>query len=117
MRVLPDGSFERTFVAHGTRAQEKENYTSTWTLLAHLNPDSSVYGEFNGFLVTASQEVVRYTGTGNGKMSADGSMTMRGTLTYLNPPGSYARFNGMAVVWEFEVDKDGNLVNRGWEWK
>lgn len=117
MKVLPDGRIERTFMARGTRDQDREEYTTTWTITLQLAPDGTVHGELNGFFITASREIVRYVGMGNGLMNADGSMAMRGTVSYLNPTGKYARYSGMTVVWEFEVDKEGNMNNKGWEWK
>lgn len=117
MRVLPDGRIERTFMARGTRDQEQEEYTTTWTIVVQLDPDGSVHGELNGFFITASRAIVRYMGVGNGWMNTDGSMAMRGTVSYLNPTGKYAQYKDMNVVWEFEVDREGNMRNKGWEWK
>lgn len=116
MKVLPDGRIERTFMARGTRDQEREEYTTTWTIIAQLSPDGIVHGEPYGFFITASRGIVRYAGMGNGLMNPDGSMMMRGTVSHLNPTGKYARYKGMDVVWEFDVDKEGNMNNKRWEW-
>lgn len=117
MKVLPDGRIERTFMARGTRGQEQEEYTTTWTIVTQLGPDGTVHDELNGFFITTGRGIVRYVGMGNSLMNPDGSMMMRGIVSYLNPTGKYARYNGMTVVWEFEVDKEGNMNNKGWEWK
>ncbi len=73
--------------------------------------------EFWGFYNTESGMAGAFRGSGNAKLGADGSMVARGSVEYSNPPGKYAKYNGISVVFEFDMDKDGNFSNKGWEWK
>ncbi len=115
MRVLPNDKIEQTSMEQGRVLGEE--FTSTYTAQTEMRPDGTMYNEFRGFYTTKSGVMGRFTGMGNGVMRPDGSQVWRGAACFSNPPGKYAKFNGMAVVWETEVDKEGNIHNKGWEWK
>lgn len=115
MRVLPNGKLEYTEMMQGTMLGEK--FSATWSGEGDVRPDGTGYFEFWGFFMTESGAMGKYKGNGNGIHRPDGSMTYRGAVCYANPPGKFAKLNGTAVVYEIEVDKDGNFHNKGWEWK
>jgi hypothetical protein len=113
--VLPNGKLEQTVGMQGL--VEGEEFSATWTGETEIRPDGTGHVEFHGFYSTKSGAVGRYTGIGNGIHGSDGSASYRGTACYSSPPGKYARLNGIAVVFETEHDRDGNVLNKGWEWK
>ncbi len=115
MRVLPNGKIEQTVMAQGMLLGEETS--ATRTIEAEIRPDGTGYGEFRGFFTTKSGAMGQFKGMGNGVVRPDGSSTWRGVVCYSNPPGKFARFNGIALVWESEVDKEGNMHTKGWEWK
>lgn len=117
MRVLPDGKLENSVVLKGTLSIEGEEFTCMYTANARKRPDGTIHVDFSGFFTTPSGGMGELTGMGNGVVHPDGSMTLMGVLCHNNPPGRYARYNGITVVWENETDKDGNVQSKGWEWK
>ena len=115
MRVLPNGKVEQTVMMQGMVLGEE--FSATWTNESERRPDGTGYTEFRGFFSTKSGAMGQYLGNGNGINKPDGSSIYRGAVCFSCPPGKYARFNGMAVVYEAETDKEGNMHNKGWEWK
>jgi hypothetical protein len=115
VRVLPNGKLEQTQMMQGTVLGEE--FSATWTSESVFKPDGTTHTEFLGYFTTKSGAMGQYSGMGNGMMRPDGSQTNRGVLCHLNAPGKYARFNGTAIVYEVEADKEGNFHNKGWEWK
>ncbi len=115
MRVLPSGKIEQTIMAQGMFLGEESS--ATRTVEVELRPDGTGYGEFRGFFTTKSGAKGQFKGMGNGVSRPDGSMSWRGVVCHSNPPGKYARFNGIVHVWETEVDKEGNIFTKSWEWK
>jgi hypothetical protein len=115
MRVLKNGNWETSWFMQGMFLGEK--FSATWTSEGEPRPDGTMGMEFWGFFNTETGAMGRYKGAGNVVLKLDGSMVARGSVEYSNPPGKYAKFNGISVVWEFEMDKDGNIHNKGWEWK
>lgn len=115
MRVLKNGKMEYTMtmpcLVYG------EETLATWTSESEPRPDGTSFMEFWGSFVTKGGNMGKYAGTGNFINHPDGSSVGRGCVCYSNPPGKFAKLNGIAVVWEFQMDKDGNFHNKGWEWK
>jgi hypothetical protein len=67
--------------------------------------------------MTKDGEMLTWTGNGVGKMTARGGASYRGVLYYQTPSQKLARLNGMAVVFEYEVDENDNSHSKIWEWK
>jgi hypothetical protein len=115
MRVLPNGKIEHTWIMEGLFLEEE--FQGTWTSETEIRPDRTAYHVLHGFFTTKSGEMGRYTGMGNGTLGPDGTSVWRGFMCFTNPPGKYAKLNGIAAIWEVEADKEGILHNKGWEWK
>jgi hypothetical protein len=114
-RVLPNGNLENTGMMQGYFLGEE--FTSTWTGEGDIRPDGTGYTELRGFFTTKGGTIGRFLANGNGIIKPDGSMSFRGSICYNSPPGKFSRLNGIAVVYEYESDKDGNFHQKGWEWK
>ena len=114
-RVMPDGKVENTGMVQGMFFGEE--FSSTWTGEGEMRLDGTGYTEIRGFFGTKGGTMGRYLGNGNGINRPDGSMVYRGALCYSIPSGKHARLNGVAVAYEIEIDKEGNIHSKGWEWK
>ena len=115
MKVLRNGNWETSWMMQGVFLGEK--FSSTWTSEGEPRPDGPMGFEFGGFYNTESGAAGKFRGSGNAILGPDGSMVARGSVEYSNPPGKYMRFNGISVIFEFDMDKNGNFHNKGWEWK
>ncbi len=114
MKRLPDGKVEQTVDVKGKFFGEE--FTATFKTEGGIRPDGTGYVELNGSY-TMDGALIQYSGIGNGIRKPDGTWAFRGTTCYNCPPGKYARLNGIAVLWEVDVDDAGVQHNKGWEWK
>jgi hypothetical protein len=48
---------------------------------------------------------------------ADGSVSYRGAVYYETQSEKWKRLNTVALVFEYEVDGEGNTRTKFWEWK
>ncbi len=87
------------------------------TYVATPRPDGSLYGEGQGIATTQDGELLTWKGQGVGKILAGGALSYRGALYYSTAAPKLARLNTIAVVFEYEIDTNGNTQTKGWEWK
>ena len=80
-------------------------------------PGGGLYGEGQGVELTADGGMATWKGGGVGKFGAGGAVGYRGAIYYSTAIPSLARLNGAAVVFEFDVDAEGNTHSKLWEWK
>jgi hypothetical protein len=67
--------------------------------------------------MTADGGAATWKGQGIGKFGPGGSVSYRGSLYYQTTHEPLLRLNDVAAIFEFEVDAEGNVVGRLWEWK
>jgi hypothetical protein len=65
----------------------------------------------------SSEGGATWVGQGFGKLGKDGSVSFRGAIYYSSAAPQWARLNGMAAIFEYEVDPQGNTKAQIWEWK
>ena len=83
-----------------------------------VQPDGSLYGEGQGVLMTTDGGMATWRGQGVGRLTGRGSaVNYRGAVYYQTASQQLVRLNGLAVVYEFNVDKNGNIQAQLWEWK
>ena len=120
MRVLPSGphgqQVEVSFRASGTfldlQVTDMGTYTST------MRPDGTMFGEGQGIVMTNDGASASWTGFGAGRLTGQGSAaSWRGALFYQTMAQPLAELNGIAVVFEFDVDQNGKTNAVIWEWK
>jgi hypothetical protein len=104
-------SFEDASKMLGVDGMNIGTYTST------PKPDGSLDGYGQGAFATLEGEIVTWKGIGVGRFGAAGAVSYRGTLSYSTTSAKLARLNGIAGVFEFEVDAAGNTSSKIWEWK
>jgi hypothetical protein len=117
-RVLPtdlgfkvEVSFEDTGKLLG---QQVSNMGTYWS---GSRPDGTLYGEGQGVVITQDGEMATWKGQGVGKLQPGGAVSYRGAVYYSTASAKLARLNTVAVVFEFNVEADGSIRTKGWEWK
>ena len=104
-------SFESSGKLLGVELHEIGTY---WSV---VRPDGNLYGEGEGVVMGSGGEMATWKGSGVGKIGAGGAVSYRGAIYYSTPTPQLARLNGVAVVFEFDVDAEGNTHSKLWEWK
>ena len=91
--------------------------TSMGTYTSQVRPDGTLYGEGQGVVLTSDGGMASWKGQGIGRMTGKGTaVSYRGALYYQTASPSLARLNGVAAVYEYEVDETGGTSARLWEW-
>ena len=115
-KVLPDGKVEVSFEATGKILGFET--TDMGTYLSEMMPDGTIWGEGQGIEITKDGEMASWKGTGVGRFTGKGGATsFRGAIYYRTSSQKLARLNGIAVVFEYETDENGNTHGKSWEWK
>jgi hypothetical protein len=68
-------------------------------------------------MILKDAKMATWTGHGVGTMKKDVTASYRGAVYYQTSPPRWARLNNVAVVFEYEVDAEGNTRSDFWEWK
>jgi hypothetical protein len=118
-RVLPsdgqapkvESSFQDTGKILGVDITEIATY---WSQIR----GDKLYGEGQGVIMTEDGETACWTGFGVANFTGKGSATSwRGSLYYQTSSKKLERLNNAVVVFEYEVDENGNTDAKIWEWK
>ena len=118
LRVIPDRRqglrVEVSFQGRGKIIGHDSSFIGTY--LSSERPDGFIYGEGPGITTTDQGETATFLGNGIGKRHGS-AVSWRGILYYQTASKKLSRLNGMAIVFEYEVDAEGNFQIKGWEWK
>lgn len=118
-RVLPPvggaPSMETSFAATGSLLGVSTMENGTY--VATLRPDGTLFGEGQGVTMGKGGEAGTWCGQGVGRLKQDGSVSYRGAIYYQTASPAWQRLNGTAIVFEYEVDAQGNTRGQLWEWK
>ena len=87
------------------------------TYESELRPDGTIFGQGNGIYMGAGGQVATWVGSGVGIISEGGSVSFRGAIYLYSNSEGWQRLNGVASVFEYEVDADDNYKGELWEWK
>lgn len=120
VRVLPEeGQSTRVEVAFQTSGKLLGiDVTEMGTYQSAARSEGFLFGEGQGVIVTSAGEMATWRGQGVGKPTGKGSAARwRGAIYYQTASRNLARLNGIAVVFEFETDENGNTQTKLWEWK
>jgi hypothetical protein len=90
-----------------------ENITYEVTMRA----DGTVYGEGVGLVMGKGGEAAQFQGQGVGTMKPGGGVSWRGSFFYHSTSSAWKRLNAVAVVFEAEIDAQGNSKVQQFEWK
>jgi hypothetical protein len=121
MRVLPgDG-------AGGVKVEVSFQHTGTLlgilgstigTYVSETRPDGSLYGEGQGAFMTEDGEVAAWKGSGVGQFTGQGTaVSWRGAIYFQTTSERLGRLNGIAALFENDIDESGKSEDRTYEWK
>ena len=92
-------------------------HTSIWTYTSTTRADGSIFGQGRGVLTTADGDVVHLVGRASDHSRGPGSPTRyRGAFHFQTNSEKFARLNGIAAVFEYDVEADGSTKGKIWEW-
>ena len=118
-RILPDEGqgprMELTDSSVGTLCGVSINQTVTY--VGTLRPNGTISGEGIGVTMTTTGGNATFRGTGVGHFVRPGATRWVGSLFYETASGELERLNGIAVLFEYEVDESGKSEGKFYEWK
>jgi len=107
-RMETSASGEGTFVGVGVQVFA--------TYHAEMRPDGTFYGECpNAGIVMASDGVATFRASGIGKPTEAGGFSFRGAVYFEASAPSLAALNGVACMYQWDVDASGNATWEIWE--
>jgi hypothetical protein len=120
--VAPQPQLESSFIANATITNGSDtaiDAINTGTSVSTLNADGTFRGEGQGILRTQGGGVATWTNQVVGNLTPDGTIITRGVGFWSTPltTGELAFMNGMMTVFEVQIDREGNLSAREWEWR
>jgi hypothetical protein len=68
-------------------------------------------------MMTQDGEMIAWKGSGIGKFGERGAVSYRGMLYFQTTAPKLVRLNSVGGAFEFEVDPDGNIQSKIWEWR
>jgi hypothetical protein len=118
-RVLADeGHGPRMEITdQGTGSLYGVSMTSTVTYVGTLRPNGTLAGDAHGIVMSADGDSATFRGRGVGKFVRPGVTSWRGALFYETASKKLAKLNGIAVMFEYEIDEGGKSEGHFTEWK
>ena len=120
LAVTPQPQLEFSFMANATinNGDIVINALNTGTSVSTLNADGTFRGEGQGILRTEGGDVATWTNRVVGNLTPEGTIITRGVGFWSTPSttGELAFMNNMITVFEVQIDREGNLSAREWEW-
>jgi hypothetical protein len=122
LAVTPQPQLEFSFMANASinngGGNAVINAINTGTSVSTLNADGTFRGEGQGILRTQGGGVATWTNQVVGSITPEGTIITRGVGIWSTPSttGELAFMNGMITVFEVQIDGEGNLSAREWEW-
>jgi hypothetical protein len=117
-RVLPNPGGPKVEVSAQTEGSVlgvKSVNAITYT--SGFRPDGTLYGEGQGFIMGEGGERATWVGQGVGTIKNDRSVSYRGAIYYQSSSPKWSKLNSVAGIFEHEVDSEGNIHSKTWEWK
>jgi hypothetical protein len=92
--------------------------SSTVTYQAEFKPGGYLTGYGEGVVMFSNGDIATFTGNGVGKPKGpNGASSWRGCIYYETSSSKLSRLNGLACCFEHEVDDQGNVDDKSYEWK
>jgi hypothetical protein len=122
LAVIPQPQLESSFMANATITNGSDtviNAINTGTSVSTLNADGTFRGEGQGILRTQGGDVATWTNQVVGNLTSEGTIITRGVgfWSTVSTTGELAFMNGMITVFEVQIDREGTLSAREWEWR
>jgi hypothetical protein len=122
LAVTPQPQLEFSFMANASinngDGNAVINAINTGTSVSTLNADGTFRGEGQGILRTQGGDVATWTNQVVGSITPEGTIITRGVGIWSTPSttGELGFMNNMITVFEVQIDREGNLSAREWEW-
>ena len=122
LAVTPQPQLEFSFMANASinngGGNAVINAINTGTSVSKLNADGTFRGEGQGILRTQGGDVATWTNQVVGSITPEGTIITRGVGIWSTPSttGELGFMNNMITVFEVQIDREGNLSAREWEW-
>jgi hypothetical protein len=117
-RVLPGHGpnpvMEISFQTRGVILGVQTNDVGTYVASPLAN--GSLFGDGQGIVTTPDGEIASWRGQGVGRQNGS-VVAWRGAIFYQTTCERLMALNGMAVVFEFDVDDQGKVETKIWEWR
>ena len=121
LAVSPQPQLETSFVANTSITNGTGfvvNAINIGTIINTLNDDGTFGGKGQGLLRTKGGDFASWTSQSVGKLASDGNIIVHGlTLwsTSRSETSELAFVNGVLGLFEFKIDREGNLSVREWQ--
>ena len=87
------------------------------TLVAVIRPDGTLFGHGQGVATSDDGEMAPWQGQGAGRFTGHGTASSwRGAIYFQTASAKLAQLNGIAVVFELEIDESGKTASKFYEW-
>jgi hypothetical protein len=121
LAVTPQPQLEFSFMANASINNGDDvaiNAINTGTSVSTLNADGTFRGEGKGILRTQGGDVATWTNQVVGSITPEGTIVTQGVGIWSTPStmGELAFMNNIITVFEVQIDREGNLSAREWEW-
>jgi hypothetical protein len=88
------------------------------TYVSVARPDGTIQGHGQGIGMTPDGDTLTWTGQGVGRMLGRGqAASYRGAIYFRSAAPRFTRLNGMACIFEYDIDEGGKTQSRLFEWK
>ena len=85
------------------------------TYVSKVKPDGSLDGEGEGVFMSGQGDLVTWKGIGVGRFTPAGSIQYCGSLSFTTTAPKLSALNGVAGVFQWEIDAEGNTHSQIWE--
>ena len=121
-KVLPANGanprFEVAVISGSGTLAGAEIFQAMATYQSEVLPDGTIFGECpNSGVVIAADGMATFTASGVGSFTEDGGAAFKGIVYFRTSAPSLTSLNGAAVVYNWDVDAEGNAAWELWEWK
>ena len=121
-KVLPANGanprFEVTVPSGSGTLAGVEIFQMMATYQSEVLPDGIIYGECpNSGVVIAGDGMATFRASGIGSFTEEGGASFKGIAYFQTSAPSLSSLNGAAVVYNWDVDAEGNATWELWEWK
>jgi hypothetical protein len=118
-RVLPSISPMTEISVQQSGKLMEIDTTDILTYCCVVRPDGTLFGEGHGITMTKEGDMATWKGQGTGKFTGKGSSacSFRGAIYFQSSSEKLSCLNCIAVIYEYEVDDNGNTHSKLWEWK
>lgn len=103
-----EASVEEATTLNGVQGMAIITYTS------QIKPDGSLHGEGEGVFASPEGDLVTFRGVAAGQFGEAGSVHYSGSVSYTTTSSKLASLNGVAGVFQWDIDAEGNTHSKIW---